>query len=199
MGQGPAPTDKRGWRDQMRARRRGVPPLLRLAEGRRAAAHLACWPLLPRNSMVATYLSLPDEFPTECVNSTLQEQGCRLAVPTWSVQEQIYRFASWRPKEPLMAGPMRVPEPRLKRWIPTDTIALFLVPGLAFDLAGGRIGYGQGFYDRLLLGRRESSLCMGLGYDWQVVEQVPQGPGDIRMAWIATPRGVARAVVVTGI
>ena len=142
MEQRPEPTDKRDWRDQMRARRRGVPPLLRLAEGRRAAVHLACWPSLPRNSMVATYLSLPDEFPTDSVNSALQEQGCRLAVPAWSVQEKFYRFASWRPKEPLMAGPMRVPEPRLKRWIPTETIALFLVPGLAFDETYGTMVFG---------------------------------------------------------
>ena len=199
MDHPPRMPDKRAWRQQMRERRRQVPPPERLALGRLLAARLVRWSLLPRSGCVASFLSLPDEFPTEAINAALQERGCRLAVPTWSIQEQVYRFAAWRPGDPLIAGPMRVPEPRLKRWIPTEMIALFLVPGLAFDLAGGRIGYGQGYYDRLLLGRRESSLCMGLGYDWQVVEQVPQGPGDIRMAWIATPRGVARAVVVTGI
>ena len=192
MNRNPEP-DKGAWREQMRARRRGVTPPERHAAGRLLAARLARWPLLPRNGLVATYLSLPNEFPTEDINAVLQEQGCRLAVPTWSIQEQIYRFAAWRPGEPLMAGPMQVPEPRLKRWVPTETIALFLVPGLTFDLSGGRLGYGQGFYDRLLSARASGSPCVAIGYDWQLVERVPQGPGDIRMEWIATPQRLVRA------
>lgn len=194
MDHPPTMPDKNAWRQQMRERRRQVPPPERLALGRLLAARLARWPLLPRSGCVASFLSLPDEFPTEAINAALQERGCRLAVPAWSIQGKVYRFAAWRRGDPLIAGPMRVPEPRLKRWIPTETIALFLVPGLAFDRAGGRIGYGQGFYDRLLAGRRTGSLCVALGYDWQLVDQVPQGPGDIRMEWIATPQRLHRAM-----
>ena len=193
MDHPPTMPDKRAWRQQMRARRRQVPPPERLALGRLLAARLSRWPLLPRSGCVASFLSLPDEFPTEAINAALQERGCRLALPTWSIQDQCYRFAAWRPGDPLISGPMRVQEPRLKRWIPTETITLFLVPGLAFDRTGGRIGYGQGFYDRLLAGRGTGSLCVALGYDWQLVDQVPQGSGDIRMEWIATPQRLLRA------
>lgn len=192
MTHSPAP-DKRAWREQMRARRRGVPPAERHAAGRLLAARLSRWPLLPRNGLVATYLSLPDEFPTEDLNGSLQALGCRLAVPVWCLQEQAYRFAAWRPGDPLGAGPMRVPEPLMKRWIAIDTLALFLVPGLAFDLAGGRIGYGKGVYDQLLSLRAADTPSVAIGYDWQLVERVPQSPGDIRVEWIATPQRLVRA------
>ena len=193
MENNPAIPDKRAWRRQMRERRRSVPPPERQALGHMLAMRLIQWPLLPRGGCVASFLSLPEELPTEYINAAQQERGCRLAVPVWSLRSQTYRFAAWRPGDPLMAGPMRVPEPRLKRWIATETIALFLVPGLAFDMNGGRIGYGQGCYDRLLAGRAAGSLCVAIGYDWQVVGQVPQDPGDIRMDWIATPQRLIRA------
>ena len=74
--------------------------------------------------------------------------------------------------------------------IPITDIDLVLVPGLGFDLQGGRIGRGGGFYDRFLapaadrLGR--VSRACGVGFDAQVVEEVPMGPMDIRLGAVAT-------------
>jgi 5-formyltetrahydrofolate cyclo-ligase len=176
----------------MRARRRRVPLTEREAIGRLLAAAFRQWPLLPRGACVASYLSLPDEFPTEAINAALQDKGCRLTVPAWFSQTQGYRLAAWRPGDPLGTGPMRVPEPLMQRWVPTETIDVFLVPGLAFDRSGGRIGFGKGHYDRILAGRRAGSLCVAIGYDWQLVERVPQCNGDIPMDWIATPERFLR-------
>lgn len=139
---------------------------------------------------MATFLSLPEEIPTEAINTALWHAGRRLAVPAWSRQERCYRLADWRLGEPLASGPMQVRQPLDLRWVPLDEVSLFLVPGLAFDPAGGRIGYGGGHYDRLLAGRAAAARCVALGYDWQVVPAVPQAPGDVRVAWILTPAGV---------
>ena len=98
------------------------------------------------------------------------------------------------PGDALAEGPMHVPEPAVKRWVATGTIACFLVPGLAFDHQGGRIGHGAGFYDRLLATRAPESLCVAIGYDWQLVDDdLPQSAHDVRMDWIITPERTVRA------
>lgn len=58
-------------------------------------------------------------------------------------------------------------------------IDLFLVPGLAFDKNGGRIGYGAGYYDRFLKNSKDNSLKIGLAYDFQVIDNVPMAENDI--------------------
>lgn len=182
--------DKAAWRRAMRQRRRTVTPEARAAAGRQLAERLLAWPLLPREGWIATFLSLPDEIPTEAINASLWRTGHRLAVPAWSVPEHCYRLAAWSPDAPAEEGPMRVPQPRELHWVEPGAVTLFLVPGLAFDRAGGRIGYGGGHYDRLLAGRVPAARCVALGYDWQVVPAVPQAPGDVRVEWILTPAGV---------
>jgi len=70
--------------------------------------------------------------------------------------------------------------------------ALFLIPGCAFDLSGGRIGYGGGYYDRYLAARRSiRDLLFGYAYDFEIMESLPLAPYDIRMQGIITPeRGI---------
>jgi 5-formyltetrahydrofolate cyclo-ligase len=62
---------------------------------------------------------------------------------------------------------------------------LALVPGVAFDVRGGRLGRGRGFYDRLLAG--VSGAKCGVAFDEQIVDAVPAGPLDIRLNCILTP------------
>jgi 5-formyltetrahydrofolate cyclo-ligase len=69
--------------------------------------------------------------------------------------------------------------------IALNQLDLVLVPGLAFDARGGRLGRGKGFYDRLLAGVR-GTKC-GVAFDEQLVDAVPVGPHDIRLNCILTP------------
>ncbi|MER3407802.1 MAG: 5-formyltetrahydrofolate cyclo-ligase [Nitrososphaera sp.] len=69
-----------------------------------------------------------------------------------------------------------------------DDIDLVLVPGLAFDRKGCRIGYGKGYYDRFLSMRH--SFSMGLAYSFQVVDELPRGRFDRRIQSVATEEGV---------
>jgi 5-formyltetrahydrofolate cyclo-ligase len=69
--------------------------------------------------------------------------------------------------------------------IPLSRLDLILVPGVAFDWHGGRLGRGKGFYDRLLAGMR--GVKCGIAFDGQMVNDVPVGPSDIRMNFIMTP------------
>ena len=74
--------------------------------------------------------------------------------------------------------------------IPLERLGLVLVPGVAFDLRGGRLGRGRGFYDRLLA-EIHGTKC-GVAFDEQIVETVPAGKLDVRMDFILTPTQCVR-------
>lgn len=69
--------------------------------------------------------------------------------------------------------------------VPPEQFDLVLVPGVAFDPSGNRLGRGRGFYDRLL--KPFSGLKCGVCHDFQVVEKIPAEPRDVRMNFIVTP------------
>ena len=67
---------------------------------------------------------------------------------------------------------------------------LIIVPGAAFDMRGHRIGYGAGYYDRLLNRPGMKAKTLGFCYDLQIVSQVPNSPHDVSLDYIATEKGV---------
>ena len=74
--------------------------------------------------------------------------------------------------------------------IPFMGFDLVLVPGLAFDLSGNRLGRGRGFYDRML--ENASGIKCGVGYDFQLMEKVPTEPHDAKVNFIITPTRCVR-------
>jgi len=92
----------------------------------------------------------------------------------------------------LIKGFMGIPEPDasvLKRLDPVE-IDLVVVPGIAFDYARCRIGYGAGYYDRFLPRLRPDCPKVGLAYEMQVVEKIPASCHDIRMDLVITERRI---------
>jgi 5-formyltetrahydrofolate cyclo-ligase len=171
----------------MRRRRAAVPAAELAAAGAAVAARLAAWPPFRAARLTACYLALPGELPTAPLIAVRRASGRRLCVPAWDAAAACYRLALLRPEAPCAPGRMGVPEPLRKEWVETGLIDLFLVPGLAFDEHGGRLGHGGGHFDRLLAARSAGSLCLGLAGDWQVVGEVPTGPDDARLDGIVTP------------
>jgi 5-formyltetrahydrofolate cyclo-ligase len=74
--------------------------------------------------------------------------------------------------------------------VPVQQIDLFLVPGLAFDRGGARLGRGGGYYDRILAQRRAGSVAVGVTTSSRVVDEVPRDPHDQVVDWLATEDGV---------
>ncbi len=83
-----------------------------------------------------------------------------------------------------------VPEPQ-ESALPVDTksIGLVLVPGMAFDRSGGRLGRGAGFYDRFLGRLAPTATTVGVALDVQIVPEVPAGPADVSVDALVTPEG----------
>lgn len=92
----------------------------------------------------------------------------------------------------LRPGVLRILEPAGDDVVDPSGIDLVVAPGLAFDGACRRLGYGGGFYDRYLSGLRERTLVLGVCFDVQRVAEVPVGPLDRRVHAVITEAGIWR-------
>jgi 5-formyltetrahydrofolate cyclo-ligase len=105
------------------------------------------------------------------------------------------RFHRAEAGAPLSSGPWGLLEPDAA-WpeVPVEGIDVMIVPGLAFDAEGWRLGYGKGHYDEVAARARAAGrgLLIGLGYDFQVVERCPAHDGDVALDLIVTDRRVLR-------
>ena len=91
------------------------------------------------------------------------------------------------PDRDVVPGHLDIPEPRAERpRVPREAIDFVLVPGVAFDLEGRRLGYGGGYYDRLLPLLDERAPRIAGAFHVQIVERVPAGPHDIAVDAIVT-------------
>lgn len=85
---------------------------------------------------------------------------------------------------------MREPTSKQSRLRDLNILNVLIVPGVAFDLQGGRMGYGKGFYDKKLLGF--SGKRIALAYDFQVVGELPQAVRGRKLDWIVTEKRIIR-------
>ena len=95
-----------------------------------------------------------------------------------------------RSPEDLVEGPRGLlePDPETSPVVSAEEIDLVVVPGIGFDRRGGRLGFGGGYYDRFLATTGASRL--GLAFSLQIVDGIPQGPGDEPVHWIVTEREI---------
>jgi 5-formyltetrahydrofolate cyclo-ligase len=120
----------------------------------------------------------------------IHEAGHRIALPVVRAKGQPLLFRHWIPGAPLIQGAFKVMTP--PESVPELEPQVLLVPLLAFDQAGYRLGYGGGFYDRTLEKRRREAhsghpvLAIGIAFAAQETESLPRGPFDQRLDWIAT-------------
>ncbi|WP_341393435.1 5-formyltetrahydrofolate cyclo-ligase [Arthrobacter sp. G119Y2] len=159
-------------REEYRRLRRELSPAAVLAAGPSLAQHaLAAVPaLIPPGSTVAAYLSAGREPATAPLLEGLREKGYDVVVPVCQPDRRLL-WCRWSPGAPLVAGLFpSVPEPAGPRLSAADLpgLNLILVPALAVDRAGVRMGKGGGYYDRFLSGLRLSgnpAPAAGVVYD----------------------------------
>lgn len=82
-------------------------------------------------------------------------------------------------------GKFNIPEPTTPPY--TGHIDMVLVPGVAFDKSGNRLGRGGGYYDRFITNLGKKTLLAGVGYDFQLVDKVPANRRDKRLNYVVTP------------
>ena len=88
---------------------------------------------------------------------------------------------------------VREPAPAQRRPARVDRVDVFVVPGVGFDRAGARLGYGGGHFDRLLARAGPNATLIGVGFAVQIVDELPLEPHDVRVDYVITEAGVIRA------
>lgn len=129
---------------------------------------------------VALYMPIRNEVDTKLVLDTCLQKGQRVLLPRVAGKDLL--FCNVESLEQLTRGCYDIPEPCTTcQTVPLSTADLVVVPGVAFDLHGHRIGFGQGFYDRCLAGLDKNITLIGLCHDFQIVEQFQAEQHDISM------------------
>jgi 5-formyltetrahydrofolate cyclo-ligase len=139
-------------------------------------------------TVVSGFWPIKEEIDVRPLLIELFNRGCQLALPVVTGKGQRLLFRAWRPGDSLEAGVFGTLQPSTRR--ETVEPEALLVPLLACDQDGWRLGYGGGFYDRTLaaLRARGKITAVGVGFDGQLVPAVPHGPQDQRLDWLLTDR-----------
>ena len=139
--------------------------------------------------VVSAYLAMGDEFDPVPVLTRAAARGIVGAMPIVVRKGEPLRFRRWMPGDPTRPAGFGTREP--VESAPEIEPDLLLVPLLAFDAQGYRLGYGGGFYDRTLAGLRQRKpiLAVGFAYAEQEVDAVPREGHDQRLDALLTPAG----------
>ncbi|WP_332837768.1 5-formyltetrahydrofolate cyclo-ligase [Neoroseomonas rubea] len=166
------------------ARRAGLDPEAAGAAVRNAV--LAAWPP-PPGATIAGFWPMGAEIDPRPLMHALHARGHAICLPVTPRRGLPLAFRRWAPGDALVPGPMGTSQPAPEA--PSATPDWLIVPLLAFDRAGRRLGYGGGYYDRTLAGL-PGATALGIAYAVQEVQEVPAGPHDVRLRRIATEKGV---------
>lgn len=181
-------------RARMRILRKAVSKEDRAAAGLRLAGNLATCDMvagaIENKRIFCLYLATVNEIPLDAFIAILQEKEIPMVVPFWNGCTKSYSLAAYTANTKMIAGPMGIPEPRPEDRIPVpfEDIGVWIVPGLAFTLEGARLGYGGGWYDRMMLKASPESKKIGVCYDFQIAASIPSEPHDLAVDAIATDR-----------
>ncbi|MHB1135456.1 MAG: 5-formyltetrahydrofolate cyclo-ligase [Coriobacteriia bacterium] len=175
-----------------RAARRAVLPELRTAHAYAIAERVLGLPEIAAASAIMVYGPSPEEVDVSVLEFALRERGTRIAYPRvagrhvlalhWVDQDTRLVTGSFGLREPAADAP----EARF------GALSALIVPGVAFDPMGNRLGFGGGFYDALLAGVEGGPLTIGVAYDEQVFTEVPHHTHDRPMDIVVTQTRIYR-------
>ncbi|MFO1302331.1 MAG: 5-formyltetrahydrofolate cyclo-ligase [Burkholderiales bacterium] len=183
---------KRALRERVLAARDALDPSMRAAASVAIAQRIAALPSFLGARMPLLTLPFRSEWDTRPLLDASLANGGAVVLPrvneaTRMLELHLVSEPAWQ----IRAGYRGIPEPdaATPQVDPAD-VDWVLVPGVAFDASGGRLGYGGGFYDRLLPLLPRATPRIAGAFDVQVVEAVPAAPHDLRVHAIATPGGL---------
>jgi 5-formyltetrahydrofolate cyclo-ligase len=162
----------------MREMKRAVPFEEKLRRSELIMERVAAMPCFQKAKVVLLYWSMADEVQTHAfVERWWREKTVLLPC----VDGDNLRLRPYTGPECMTAGEQfGIGEPTGEEWTDLDRIDMIVVPGVAFDREGNRMGRGRGFYDRLLK-TATHAFKVGVAFDFQVIEAVPTEPHDVKM------------------
>ncbi|MCB1825394.1 MAG: 5-formyltetrahydrofolate cyclo-ligase [Candidatus Competibacteraceae bacterium] len=179
--------DSQSLRRQLRALRRGLSLATRQQAALAVARHLESWPLA-RAVRIAGYWACDGELDPGPVLERAWTEGRQVLLPVLAGEPPCsLQFAPYRAGASLRRNRFGIPEPVVAptEWLQAADLDLVLVPLVAFDATGTRLGMGGGFYDRGFAFRRGANelgrrpYLLGLGYEFQAVAELVRQPWDV--------------------
>lgn len=168
-------------RQETLRQRQALPADLRRQKSSAIGRRLLDLPVLDGVQTIFTYVNFRSEVETQGLIATWLASGKRVCVPLTSPAES--RLTAYQISDPirdLIPGYCHIPEPDASRLpqVNAAEIELIILPGSVFDLSGGRLGYGGGYYDRFISLHAPSAIRVGLAFELQVVTALPLAAHD---------------------
>lgn len=178
---------KQELRARMSQRRSELEPDWIRRESNQVQSLVTEWDRFANAGVLGCYLALPDEVQTSGIIATAHGAGKCVLVPAFDAALRVYRFCRLEPGTAMVRGPFRVPEPASPAWADDVRIDLLIVPGVAFDTSGGRLGHGKGYIDRLLKrGAGMLGATAGLAFEFQILPAVPMQASDVHLDFVVS-------------
>lgn len=179
---------KRSIREEMLARRQHLAAETCLGRSLSAQQRLLHTPEFVAAAVVGLYSPVRNEVFTEEIFTSARHSGKTVAYPR--VRGDLLDFVEVAQRQELVPGAYGILEPGGVKIVPLAALELIVVPGVAFDFAGHRLGYGKGYYDRFL--REGRGRLVGLCFDFQLVAKLPAEVHDVRMDMLVTDERMLR-------
>ena len=161
----------------------------RIAKSRSIEEKLFSLPEFVRAGCVMFYISFDGEVDTATMIKRAQQMGKKVAVPFIRGEEKLIASLLKNNDNQLSPGPYGILQPRepFIEELSLEDIDLVVVPGVAFDKRGNRLGRGKGYYDRFLKDLTAKRIpCLGIAFDFQVVENIPTLSHDLAVTKLIT-------------
>jgi 5-formyltetrahydrofolate cyclo-ligase len=186
---------KRRLREKLLKKRDSIPPEQKVLKERAIEKRFFALNAFKNAKTILMYASFRSEVDTTGYLNDILKRGKRLVLPVVDSKHKILRFYEVKDISELKEGYMGIPEPgiRKNREVMLKDIDLVVIPGTGFDLKGNRLGYGGGYYDRLL-GYKARQLAkvdkhimtVALAFEEQIGDEIPAEPHDIKVDIIIT-------------
>lgn len=175
-------------------RRAAIPVNERASKSLRIADFVLSLPEMATANTVTVYVDFRNEVETRTLINRLMDLGKTVALPIVHMETGTLSFTAVNSLDCLVKTVKHIwePAPGSGPDVSIESLDLILTPGAAFDRKGYRLGYGGGFYDRLLESRRPDVHAIGLAFSEQLVDSLPTEAHDQKLDGIVTENEVMR-------
>ena len=182
--------DKEGLRKNLLRKRLGISTSVTSLKSQAIAKQLLAIAKIRNKNNFSAYLPINNEVDTRKIIDELIQKGSNIFVPAFLTTNNDYLFTGFDGWQNLEEGPKGILQPKSFKPIDPSFIEVAILPGLAFSKEGVRLGYGKGVFDKLL--SKSKALRIGLAYDFQIVDEIPQEKHDLVMDLVVTEERVIR-------
>ncbi|MEM7607765.1 MAG: 5-formyltetrahydrofolate cyclo-ligase [Myxococcota bacterium] len=158
----------------------------RAADAAKQALASGAFDAVANGATIGSYIAIRGELDPEPLENALRERGIAIAYPRVDEDSVVFHRCL---RSELVDGPMGLFEPPSSAEV--ATLNALIVPALALDPRGHRVGYGMGFYDRVLA--ELTATRIGYAYDFQLVPETPNEAHDVALHWLVTDARHLRA------